>query len=220
MGVMLIAAGIVVFLIPTGWQTINKYKQDKMMEDIKKQILENAAQTREPESSDDPVQAYTELQLEQYDGDMGEVQEYEPPDKDDPVKQILESQSLVGIIEIEKIDIMFPIVEGTDRENIRAAIGHMKGTAPPGGDGNCVLAGHRGGVYGIFFKNINKLEEGDTVKLTDLEGNEYIYAVYEQFVVEPWELWVIDAVEDKNTLTLVSCENEGTMRLIVRCELQ
>jgi sortase A len=95
----------------------------------------------------------------------------------------------------------------------------MKGTAEPGTKGNCVLAGHRGGIYGEFFKHLNKLKKKDKVKITDAMGREYNYQVYDQFVVEPTDVYVTNSIKEEKTLTLVTCENNGTKRLIVRCRL-
>ena len=120
----------------------------------------------------------------------------------------------------EKLNIKFVVVEGATRDNIRATIGHITGTAGMGGKGNCVLAGHRGGYYGEFFENIDRLEKGDTVILTDTYNRSYTYKVYKQFVVEPTETWICDPVEGEDTLTLLSCEENGTKRIIVRCRLE
>lgn len=232
-------------MVPVVWQQRVKQEQKSMMKEINRQIARNFLEqaqedeekgregdlpdiqkemlpTMEPEPSYEPEPA-----MEQEEADAQEefagldlVEEEEKPltEKEKTIKAILNGQKLLGILEIDKLDIVFPIVEGTERGNIRAAIGHMKKTALPGQEGNCVLAGHRGGIYGEFFKNIHKLKKGDTVALTDLNGIIYTYMVYEQFIVEPQDIWVVDEIGGK-TLTLVSCEKNGTKRLIVRCSL-
>lgn len=138
----------------------------------------------------------------------------------DETKEIVERQQIVGMITCETIDVQYVVVEGANRDNIRAAIGHISGTAAFGGEGNCVLAGHRGGYYGEFFKNIHKLSNGDEVILTDIYNRVYTYVVYEQKVVEPEAVWICNPVSGKDTLTLLSCEDNGSKRRIVRCKLQ
>lgn len=241
-GNLLIIAGILIFLIPVGWQAVIKYKQKAMMKDIKQKIMENIERQRETTTpapaevwngtGEEPAQTESvkesgTVSAEAEEGageefflmELEEEEEKPLPEKEKTVQTILHTQKLLGIIEIEKINAVFPIVEGTSRDNLRAAVGHMNNTASLGGSGNCALAGHRGGIYGAFFKNIHKLKTGDIVMLTDLDGDLYKYEVYEQFTVEPEDMWVADETEG-SVLTLISCEKKGTKRLIVRCTLK
>ena len=79
-----------------------------------------------------------------------------------------------------------------------------------------MLAGHRGSRYGTYFKYLNRLAEGDVVKITDKEGNVHLYEVVSSEVVGPYDNSV-KAQGDKTELTLLTCENSGTMRLIYHC---
>lgn len=145
--------------------------------------------------------------------------EGEPTPTDMPNR--LNNRTVLGVIQIEAIDLIYAIVEGTDTEDIGVAIGHMTGTADLGAMGNCALAGHRGGYSGPYFKNLDKLKIGDTVLITNAERTQFTYKVTESFVVEPTEVWVAeDTGPDKAILTLVTCEDSGSTRLIVRCELE
>ncbi|MBC7235243.1 MAG: sortase, partial [Chloroflexi bacterium] len=49
-----------------------------------------------------------------------------------------------------------PIVEGDDWESLKKGVGHRPGTAPPGANGNCVLAAHND-VYGAWFRDVHTL---------------------------------------------------------------
>ena len=139
--------------------------------------------------------------------------------KDEQRAELLKTQKVYGIIEIPDIDLNYVIVVGTERANLRCAIGHMTGTAHIGQKGNCVLAGHRGGIYGDFFLNIDQLHNGSEVRVINMRKEVYTYTVYDQFVVAPDDMSVTLDVEDENTLTLISCEDDGDTRLIVRCRL-
>ena len=218
MGIILILTGIVVICIPIGWQLYVKYEQNKMIEDIKEQIQDNKnnpSATQTDINEVDGASEYDQIEL-----DTEDTSETAEDETDEKVDSSLKNQNVIGLIEIDALDICFPVVEGTARANIRVAIGHIKGTAAMGEVGNCVLAGHRGGIYGEFFKNIHKLEEGDSVKVTNSNGDEYIYNVYEKFVVKPTDMSVIKTIGSESTLTLISCENSGKQRLIIRCKLE
>ncbi len=133
----------------------------------------------------------------------------------------LNNRTVIGVIQIEAIDLIYAIVEGTETEDIGVAIGHISDTAGLGELGNCALAGHRGGYSGPYFKNVDQLKKGDSVVITKAGGQKFEYRVTESFIVEPTELWVIeDTGDEKAVLTLVTCEDSGDTRLIVRCEME
>ena len=126
------------------------------------------------------------------------------------------SGDVIGLIEIEALELKYPIVEGADSKQLAYGIGHIPGTAAIGSIGNCVLAGHRGSRYGTYFKYLNRLSAGDTVKAMDKEGNVYLYEVVSWEVVGPYDNSV-KAQGIETELTLLTCENSGTMRLIYHC---
>ena len=154
------------------------------------------------------------------DGEKEEEKEAEAADTKAPISEedaaLLSSGDVIGLIEIEALELKYPVVEGADSKQLAYGIGHISDTAEIGSIGNCVLAGHRGSRYGTYFKYLNRLSEGDTVKVTDKEGNMYLYEVVSWEVVGPYDNSV-KAQGEKTELTLLTCENSGTMRLIYHC---
>lgn len=229
-GTILMIAGIGVIAYPFYSQWNSGREKDKLLDAIYTQIEINKKQgnseTKNLEKNQeikeeslelvDIEEEYSQLELEmnQTQDNHSKVTESE---KEKTIQEVLSYQTLVGIIECEKINIKFPIVEGTERINIAVSVGHMKGTAGLGEDGNCVLAAHRGGIYGTFFKHIDQIEPEDIVKVTNMDGEVFEYEMYESFIVEPSEMWIVENIGEEKTLTLVSCENDGKQRLIVRC---
>lgn len=159
-------------------------------------------------------------QEHQEDGEKEEERETETADTKAPVSKedaaLLSSGDVIGLIEIEALDLKYPIVEGADSKQLAYGIGHISDTVAIGSTGNCVLAGHRGSRYGTYFKYLNKLSEGDTVKITDKDGNIHQYEVVSWEVVGPYDNSV-KAQGTEKELTLLTCENSGTMRLIYHC---
>ncbi len=129
---------------------------------------------------------------------------------------LLSSGDVIGLIEIEALERKYPVVEGANSKQLAYGIGHIPDTAAIGSKGNCVLAGHRGSRYGTYFKYLNRLSAGDTVKVMDKEGNVYLYEVVSWEVVGPYDNSV-KAQGIETELTLLTCENSGTMRLIYHC---
>ena len=154
------------------------------------------------------------------DGEKEEEKEAEAADTKAPISEedaaLLSSGDVIGLIEIEALDLKYPIVEGADSKQLAYGIGHISDTAAVGSIGNCVLAGHRGSRYGTYFKYLNKLSEGDMVKITDKDGNIHQYEVVSWEVVGPYDNSV-KAQGTETELTLLTCENSGTMRLIYHC---
>ncbi|MCM1083984.1 MAG: class D sortase [Clostridium sp.] len=154
------------------------------------------------------------------DGEKEEERETEAADTKAPISEedaaMLSSGDVIGLIEIEALELKYPIVEGADSKQLAYGIGHIPGTAAIGSKGNCVLAGHRGSRYGTYFKYLNRLSVGDTVKVMDKEGNVYLYEAVSWEVVGPYDNSV-KAQGAETELTLLTCENSGTMRLIYHC---
>ena len=131
-------------------------------------------------------------------------------------KAVYQEGDVIGIIEIETLDLKYPVVEGAGSSELSAGIGHIPDTAGIGAMGNCVLAGHRGSRYGTYFKYLDRVRIGDEIKLTDKEGNVYLYETEEKRVVDPYDNSVKNQ-RNKRELTLLTCENNGSMRLVVTC---
>jgi LPXTG-site transpeptidase (sortase) family protein len=126
-------------------------------------------------------------------------------------------EGIIGYLTIDKIDLKYAIVEGASNTELSNYIGHLPETAQLGGNGNCVLAGHRGGKNALFFKFLNKLEVGDSVEITKRAGKTYEYEIEDIYVTDAYDNAIKAQDKDKNILTLLTCENRGTRRLIVVC---
>jgi sortase A len=100
---------------------------------------------------------------------------------------------------------------------------------------NVYLAGHVEGYEGTpsykAFEGLKTLENGDEVIVTDANGTEYSYEVYEKKIVRPTDVEVLDRVPGKNIVTLQTCElvnvdengnpdYSNTERLVVHGELK
>lgn len=115
------------------------------------------------------------------------------------------------------------VVSGVGLDVLRAGPGHYPDSDRPGGPGNAAIAGHRT-TYGAPFWSLDELALGDTIHVVDRDGREWVYAVTEQQIVAPTDVWVVG--EDPlgtgaPTLTLTTCHPRGSarQRLIVWGEL-
>jgi len=196
---ILIVVGLAVMSVPLYYKVTGSQKSDEMVERFEHMIEQETV--TEHEEKEDCGQEEAEASISKEDA------------------ATLSKEEVIGLIEIETLDLKYAVLEGTESHELSCGIGHITDTAGIGKKGNCVLAGHNGSRHGTFFTNLKTMEIGEIVKLTDKEGNSYFYVVESMEVVGPYENSVKDQGEEAE-LTLITCENKGTMRLIVKCRLQ
>ena len=103
---------------------------------------------------------------------------------------------------------------------------HVKGTGFPWQRGtNVYIAGHRVGYPGtksdLVFWDLDKLEKGDEILLTDADGKTYTYEVFDKFVVDPDAVRVLRPVPGKSVVSLQTCTlPDYSRRLVVQGELK
>ena len=124
-------------------------------------------------------------------------------------------------------DAPIPDALGDDEEALTNFVGiHLQGTGFPWQDeANVYIAGHRLGYPNtdsfLAFWDIDNVVEGDQVFVTDANGREYTYEVFQTLEVDPTDLFVTEPLEGRNILTLQSCTlPDYERRVIVQAELQ
>ena len=69
-----------------------------------------------------------------------------------------------------------------------------------------------------MFGKLSELENGDIVELQDTTGRVLEYEVYNKYVVEPTDTSCTSQLTNgRKELTLITCTNYGTQRLVVKC---
>lgn len=124
----------------------------------------------------------------------------------------------IALIDIEKISVHTVIAEGSTLDVLENNIGHFENTAMPGELGNFSIAGHRNTINNEVFRNIDKLQVGDEIKITTLT-NIFQYKINEIFVTSPSDTDVLNQSLDEKTMTIVTCTNRGKDRYIVKAKL-
>jgi sortase A len=127
------------------------------------------------------------------------------------------TDGLIGRIAIPRLRLSAIVLEGTSTTTLRRAVGHIAGTALPGGRGNVGIAGHRD----TYFRPLRNIRQDDVITLTTPLG-EYRYRVVSARVVSPTDVAVLDS-SDGEILTLVTCYpfyfvGSAPDRFIVRAE--
>jgi sortase A len=105
----------------------------------------------------------------------------------------------LAVLQIPKLRLQVPVLEGTDDLTLDRALGHIPGTASPGDPGNIGIAGHRDG----FFRGLKDIQLGESIELFDKRGM-LRYVVDDIQIVSPDDVAIL-APGTKPSLTLVTC---------------
>ena len=120
----------------------------------------------------------------------------------------------IGILKIEKINLIAPVQECTTSEILKYSVGHF--VESDEWDGNIALASHNRGSYAKYFKDIDTLTNGDEIIYKTVYG-ERKYQVYEKEKIQETNWTKIMENKNENTITLITCiTNEREYRLCVK----
>lgn len=139
----------------------------------------------------------------------------------DGYDDILDFDGIIGSIEIPEIDVNLPIYHGSDEAVLTKGVAHLPNTSFPIGGIGChaVLSAHTAYPTQVFFDNLTELEKGDVI-LINILNKVFEYKVIESNIVKPEDTTLLEIVEDKDLISLVTCYPYGinSHRLIVTAE--
>lgn len=133
----------------------------------------------------------------------------------------LESE-VFGVITIPAMELEMPIYIGASDRHMADGTAILGQTSIPigGNNTNAVIAGHRGWGGAKYFKEIDKLQIGDIVIITNLWEEQH-YIVSEIKIIMPNEVKEIHIQEGRELITLMTCHpfaSGGRQRYLVICE--
>lgn len=121
-----------------------------------------------------------------------------------------------AILKIESIDLEYPVLSKTSEELLKISLNKYWGPGP-NEIGNYCIVGHNY-KNGKMFGKLSQMNIGDTATLTDMNEKSVIYEVYDKYVVEPTDVACTSQLTSgRRELTLITCTNYGTQRLILKC---
>ena len=127
--------------------------------------------------------------------------------------------TILGKIEIPKIGFSSVIIKENTSRAMNVGIVKTYGDAELNEEGGFVLSGHNFRGQNIFFYNIRNLKSGDIIKITDTSGLQLEYTVYEVLRnVNPEETSYLNSFDGYH-VTLVTCENGGKARIVVKARV-
>ncbi|WP_029176387.1 class A sortase [Streptococcus suis] len=130
---------------------------------------------------------------------------------------------VIGGIAIPELGINLPIFKGVFNTSLMYGAGTMKENQEMG-KGNYALASHHifgvTGAADVLFSPLDRAKNGMKIYITD-KTNVYTYVIDSVEIVSPESVYVIDDVEGRTEVTLVTCTDyNATQRIIVKGVLE
>ena len=214
---LLVVAGICVMLWPV-------FTGHRLQADADAAVQEFLADRGEPEQQYPELladlQAYNQRIYAEKQSGLIDLEACEEPAADLTVYGV--EGEIIGVLEIPAMELTMPIYLGASDSHLAAGAAVLGNTsAPIGGDNtNGVIAGHRGWRGADYFRHIDKLAVGDTVKLTNL-WETLTYTVADIQIIQPHEVEKIKIQQGRDLLTLLTCHpyaSGGKQRYVIYCE--
>ena len=137
-------------------------------------------------------------------------------------KNTLEGYEIIGTIEIPKIELKCPILDGVNKRILEIAVGKIYSVDDLNKPGNTVIYGHNYRNT-LFFSRNDELSNGDTIYILDQEGNKMEYKIFNIFETTASDTTFYtrtpDMTEGKAEVTLSTCTDDASTtegRLIIQ----
>ena len=216
LAMLLAAAGICVML----WPVFTGHRlQADTDEAVQSFLEERKPEQQYPELLSD-LQAYNQRIYAEKQSGLVDLEACEEPAADLTAYGI--EDEIIGVLEIPAMELTMPVYLGASDVHLAAGAAVLGNTSAPigGNNTNCVIAGHRGWRGADYFRHIDNLAVGDTVKLTNL-WETLTYTVVDIQIIQPHEVEKIKIQQGQDLLTLLTCHpyaSGGKQRYVVYCQ--
>ncbi len=131
------------------------------------------------------------------------------------VEESNNSSFIIGLIEIKKLKIIYPILSDVSDDLLKIATCRFYGPLP-NEVGNLCIAAHNYNDY-RFFSRINQLEIGDSINIYDALGNVLEYHVTDKYIISATDSNCTNQdTNGEKQITLLTCNNMTGYRLVVK----
>ncbi len=135
----------------------------------------------------------------------------------DKIVEAAGEDGVIGILEIPELDEELPIIGKWSYKLLKISVCRYKGP-DPNEPGNLVIIGHNY-KNGSHFGRLSELSVGSEIYLTDTATNTRVrYEVYQIKSIAPDAFSALKSYRGDCGLTLMTCKDNGTNRLLLRCE--
>ena len=132
-------------------------------------------------------------------GAAGALEAHRAQDAPVVVEAAARAGDVIGRLEIPTLGLSVPVLESYEPDTLRKGIGHVPGSALPGGLGNLVLAGHRD----TFFRPLRNAKAGMEIDVATSDKR-FAYEVDSTEIVTPAQVEIMD-IGERPGMTLITC---------------
>lgn len=113
---------------------------------------------------------------------------------------------MIGYVSIDAMNIQLPLYVGASKENMdKGAVVLGQTSMPIGGENtNCVIAAHRGTYTSAMFRDIENLNLGDVISITN-PWETLEYEVIKCVVISPDDIEAVKIRKGADMITLITC---------------
>jgi sortase A len=223
LGILLLLAGLFAFLSPDLYSFYFDYQTQAVISDFQEQHSEGDSFSIKEENADNNAlyqqfQAYNQKIYAENQAGLTDAWSYEQS----PFEESELDNDLFGYITIPAMNVELPLYLGATSEHLAAGAAVLGQTSIPigGVNTNSVIAGHRGYQGAPYFREIENLQVGDEVFITN-PFETLTYTVVSIAVIQPDDLASILVQDGKDMITLLTCHpyrSHGKYRYVVYCE--
>jgi len=142
--------------------------------------------------------AYETVEARRFQAEQTAAFEQEAKQQQQP--RAIRTGSLVGMLDVPRLELSTPVIQGDDTRTLQRAVGHLPDTPMPWDTGNSAIAGHRDGL----FRPLKDVKIGDEIRFRTTR-DQFRYRVTRTSIVMPDDLSVLEQPSDSATLTLITC---------------
>lgn len=134
------------------------------------------------------------------------------------VEEEYQGYKVIAMLQIPKIHVNTCVLEEYSIDALYECVTKFYGNEP-NEIGNFCIAGHNSKRKNMFT-DIKQLEIGDEIILTSQNAGSLIYEVYDKYKVKPEDTSCLSQETDEIELTLISCTNDSSKRIIVKAKVK
>ncbi len=139
-------------------------------------------------------------------------------DKTTPEKTYMEGYEVMGVIEIPKTGIKYPILSEVTKKSLETSIAILyPERSPLNQPGNITIVGHNYRRKGVFFSDNKKLSKGDLIDITDQTNTKVTYEIYDIFQADTtYADYMVRDTGGAREISLSTCtDHDPNTRLVI-----
>ena len=208
LGKILMGVGLVAILAAAGLFGYNRWismEAGKQSDQAVMALLDEITVRQEQAEAEQSVQSVVEMEVEVHYAGQAEAEETEEAK---PEAVDLDGRYYMGVLSILKLERVLPVQVDWSMEKLKFTPCRYSGTV----EDQLVICAHN---YITHFADLVTLSQGDSISLTDLNGQKTEYIVEEICKIQPTD--IAGMVNSGYDLSLFTCDYSGNARVTVRC---